>query len=534
MVNWMRSNKWYLLLFTFLVLISYTNSLPNGFVSDDRGVVINANSLSYAFSEPLTSLRPLLNFFIFKIVGLHPFAFRLINVAFHIGITWLIYALVSKLTKGYVAIVAASLFAVHPILVESITWISGGVYVQYAFFFLLSFLLYLHSENRKKYVASVITFVLSLLSSQNAVVLPLIFPLFEFVFGDLKKNWKKSIPYFIISGIYAMLYFFSELGQRAEALTSASFGGEKVFYNPLIQVPVAITSYLELMFWPDMLTLYHSETIYTTMQYILRLGIFIAVVAGVIFSLKYTRVILFWFLFFVITLIPTLNPLGLTWIVAERYVYLGTLGIVVLAALPLSAVVKRKTLKSFVYAAVAILVIVLSIRTMVRNTDWQSEDTLWLSAARTSPSSPQNHNNLGDLYGRRGDRESAIAEFKEAIRLKPNYADAHHNLGNAYVEMGKIDEAIESYQKAISFNPHLLPSYQNLAAIYVNLEKYVLAEDYAKKAIEVNPNDLNLKINLGIVYFKAGKKDEAREQILKVLSLDPTNQRAKEVLSAIK
>ena len=96
----------------------------------------------------------------------------------------------------------------------------------------------------------------------------------------------------------------------------------------------------------------------------------------------------------------------------------------------------------------------LSVRTITRNADWKNQDTLWLATAKTSPSSPQNHNNLGDYYGRQGDLEKAAEEFKTAIKLKPNYGDAYHNLANIYHQMGEDDLAIENYRKALSFNPN--------------------------------------------------------------------------------
>ncbi len=73
----------------------------------------------------------------------------------------------------------------------------------------------------------------------------------------------------------------------------------------------------------------------------------------------------------------------------------------------------------------------------MRNFDWKNQDTLWLATAKTSPSSHQNHNNLGDLYARRGEYEKAVEEFKKAIELKPDYGDAYHNLANVYHQIGK-------------------------------------------------------------------------------------------------
>ena len=101
----------------------------------------------------------------------------------------------------------------------------------------------------------------------------------------------------------------------------------------------------------------------------------------------------------------------------------------------------------------------------MRNNNWQTADELWFSAERYSTLSPQNHNNLGDAYGRRGRLELSRDHFLRAIELNPRYADAMHNLGNTYLQMGEIDKAKESYEQALKVNPKLWQSEERLKAI---------------------------------------------------------------------
>ncbi len=151
------------------------------------------------------------------------------------------------------------------------------------------------------------------------------------------------------------------------------------------------------------------------------------------------------------------------------------------------------------YVVLGLMLLPLTARTIIRNADWKNQDTLWLAAAKTSPSSPQNHNNLGDLYGRRGDLERSAKEFKKAIELQPNYADAYHNLGNTYQQMGKIDEATKNYQKAFELNPQLWQPCQNLAAIYFEQGNFAAAKEWMERAVAANPTDPNLQRNLEII-----------------------------------
>ena len=471
-----------------LILLVYFNALGNGFVSDDWGF-INDPAISHIKSlipnPPYINfnLRVILIFFINQLFGLNPFFFRLPNVLAHLGSAILIFALVRKLSGATVATISAVLFAVHPILTEGVTWISGGGYSLYTFFLLASLFSYIHGSIKKHYYLSILLFYLALLSSEKAIVFPLILVVYELALGNLKGNLRKIIPFFILAGLWIVI-LISQIDTRISSLQISS-GAAPGRLNPLIQIPIAVTSYLQLIFWPDGLTLYHSEMFFSRPEYLIRLGIFVLFLAGIVFSYFKNRKIFFWLSFFLISLIPTLTPLGISWIVAERYVYLGTVGIIVTISM-LSE--KNKTL----WYGLVIAAFLLALRTISRNFDWQSHDTLWLATARVSPSSSQNHNNLGDYYGRRGDLQRAAEEFEIAIKLNPQYADAYHNLGNAYRDMGRLDPAIENYQTAIKFNPNIWQSYFNIAAIYYTQKKFPEAKEYLNRAAELNPEVLPL------------------------------------------
>jgi tetratricopeptide (TPR) repeat protein len=213
--------------------------------------------------------------------------------------------------------------------------------------------------------------------------------------------------------------------------------------------------------------------------------------------------VFFWLAFFFITLLPTLTPLKISWIVAERYVYLGTLGIIVVVAVLFEKILKlNENAKMVGYFALVIIVASLSVRTIIRNRDWKSEDTLWIATAQVAPSGQQIHNNLGDVYARQGDFDRAVAEFKTAIEINPNYADAYHNLANTYQQMGQADAAVANYEKALSINPQLWQSYQNLAAIAFDRGDFQKALDNMKKALEIDPQNPQLQNNLKVIEAK--------------------------------
>ena len=528
------TNRWYLLLLLGLVFLCYVNALGNNFVSDDRGLILNMPiwDTSSILSNPYPFMRQFLYLAVYKIGGLNPTLYRLSNIIFHAGVVLLIYAVLGAMQKPKIGFLAAAFFAVHPILVESVTWITAGVHVQYSFFFLLALLFYiLPRKNTLSYVASIGFYILALLSSEKAVVLALAFLLFEFSFGSLMRNWKRIVPYFILSGIWVLLYL------RLFTLRSEFFTGQHAIdptsVNPFLQVPIAITSYLQLIFWPNELTIYHTELSFEVFEFIVRVIILMTFLGFILYSFKRNRLVFFWLSFFILTLLPTINPFVNAWIVAERYVYLGTVGILVVTSAALVRLSQYQKLKIATYIVFSLIILSLTIRTIARNIDWQDEDHLWVVTARTSPSSAQNHNNLGDYYGRHGDLENSIREFKRAIELKPNYADAYHNLGNAYRDSGNLDEAIKNWEKALSFNPSLWQSYQNIAAVHYERGNYEEAKESIEKGIAVDPKNANLHLILGLILVKTGEKEQARQILQQILAIDPNNQLAKEGLREI-
>jgi Tfp pilus assembly protein PilF len=536
--KWLGRNWKILAFLAFLVFVVYLNSLGNDFVSDDiASIRDNAliDQVSFFWKPPdYINLRGFVLFLTKKLFDLNPLFYRLTNILFHLGSVWVIYFLIGLFFSSPLPLITASLFAVHPLLTESITWISGGSYSNGAFFIFSSLLAYVYAtrfEKRKVFILSLILFLLATFFSEKLLVFSAALFLYELLFGHLKNNWPKLIPFGLISGFWA-LYLLGMIGVRSTVLQT-TFYQEPGTNNPLIQIPVAITSYLELAFWPKDLTLYHADVVISQTEYLLRLGGFILFLAALAYFFKKNRGVFFWLFFLLISLSPTLTPLRLSWVVAERYVYLGAVGIFVLMAWLIKKIADISQNQKVLFVLLGILLFAFSARTMVRNRDWKNQDTLWLATDKVSPESPQNHNNLGDLYFRRGEPEKAVEEFQTAIKLKPNYGDAYHNLANVYREMGQDDLAIANYQKALSFNPHLWQSYQNIAGIYFGQKNAPLAKENMEKAVAINPQSAELQTNLGLIYLKMGESQKAKELFLKALEIDPNYQRAKEGLLSL-
>lgn len=535
-----------LLLLLILILITYGNSFNNAFLSDDIAEIVqnpNIGNFDNLATRPFGFIRLFFYWLAFNLGGLNSVVFRSINIFLHLGTVFVIYALFNHLYSKRIALLTALIFAVHPGISEAVVWISGGSYPQYAFFFLLSFLFYILSAAKNSssayilaakkkfyYLLSIIFYLLSLMSHpQMPTSLFLIFPLWELTQGNLKKNWAKVIPFFLLALTYLFMSV-SFIPQRENTLQSMHYQ-QRGIDNPLVQIPAALSSYFELTFFPKILTLYHSELAFGLVQFILRALVTVLFFALLLFSFKKNKQIFFWASFFLIALAPTLTPLRLNWIVAERYLYLPILGLITIVVLGIDKLVQKEKFKQTVYVLFAAVIIILMSRTFIRNIDWDNENNLWIATGKTSPSSPNTHNNLGDVYGRLGDKQAALREFQTAIALQPNYGDAYHNLANTYTELGQPDKALENYQNALKYNPNLWQSYQNIAAIYFQQKQFDLALENIQKAINTYPANINLRLAQGVILLNAGQKDKAKEVFNLILSVSPNNPTALQGLS---
>lgn len=525
----------YFLILTILVFGVYLNSLGNDLVSDDRGLLIdkdNLTKLSYIFADPLSFIHSVMFAIATAIFGINGAVLRFLNVLFHLGNTYLIFIILSLMASYRLGFFTAVLFSVHPLLSEAVTWISGGPYAQYTFFFLLAFLLYILSQNRKKlYFASLFVFLIGLLTSNRIMTLFPILILYEFCFGHLtgglKKNWKKLVPFVALSIFWGIVYMI-QIGVRQNTLQTQYYL-ERGWDNPLIQIPFALANYFILFLYPQKLTFYHSDLTVSYAQIAIYWGIFLIYIGLLIFTFLKNRFLFFWLSFFLIGLAITLTPFRIAWIVAERYAYLSVLGLVVVVGYFLEKFFKVKKLKIIIVITFITIITALGLRTITRNTDWKNEKSLFLATTRTTPQSPKAHNNLGVIYTDEKNFDMAEKELLEAIKLKPNYGDAYYNYGYLKQLQNKLSASEKLYHQALELNPNLYAAYRNLGAIYFASGHTDLALENTQKAIGIQPKDSDLYTNLAIIYFKMENKTKAVDAATQALKVNPNDKKAQAI-----
>lgn len=435
-----------------IIFVVYSTSLSNAFISDDMAIVTNIRKTDILFST-IRFLRSFVYYSTYLLFGLEPTMFRLGNILMHIGSVIVFYKIVSRMSSRTIGFMASLLFGVHPVLVESVGWISGGVYAQYGLLLFLSLYWYMLSKsNRHYFIFSLIAYVLALLTSDKAVVFAGIVFAYELIFGDIKTSWRQIAAYLIIFCI-SLVFSFSLLAGRVSYLESVS-GGSARTDNPLVFITSAIALYTGLIFWPQNLSLYHSDPVITPAWVVGSSVITVIFLAVIVFCFWKNKQISFWLLFFLLSLAPVLSPYRITWIVAERYAYLATAGAIAAVMVVFDRILgtpARNGLKIAIWAAIFLS---FSVLTMQRNLDWKSNDTFWLATVRASPDEPKAHNSLATVYVTRREYAKAIDELKTAIRLKPVYMPAYYNLGLIYEMINDKEQALQYYRKAKELAPN--------------------------------------------------------------------------------
>lgn len=501
----------FILLSILLIGVAYMGIVNSEFVLDDVPGIANNPTIGNAsliFANPALFSRPLELYLSYSIAGLQPWAYHILNILFHFGTVVALFFILRKLANEMVAWVASLMFAVHPLLVESVTWISAVTYPQYAFFLMWSLVGYLYAgKKRIWYVLSWIAYIFAMFASEKAVVFPVILIVLEFSYFSLRKNWRRIVPYALISAaIGAML--LTNFGGRVSAFQN-DYLVKPVWINPLATIPTSLFWYLRLIFFPDKLSIYHPELALSPAMFAIQLGVtglFVAALVGAFFKNKQ---VFFWLFWFFVTLTPTFLPMRLAWVVAERYVYLGTIGILVVVAMALVRIMRTKKYKLLGYVLVILIIWGLFLRTFYRNQDWQDTDSLWIATGKTAPEYHVTHNNLGDMYGRWGDPQRAIQEFLLATKIKPDYAEGYHNAGNTYLQLGDLQNAKKYFDLAVKYNPRIWQTHQDLAIIYFNGKKYKEALHELELAIKLSPQDAALYENLAITYEAMGDTAKA-------------------------
>jgi tetratricopeptide (TPR) repeat protein len=525
-------------------MMIYSNSLGGEFVSDDEYFIVKnvairslsnipsffVNPSAAAFSElsqdvyrPITTLSYAVDYFLWN---LSSFEYHLINVIFHSFNAILVFLfLFVAFGDLFLAFMAAMLFACHPAQTESVAWISGRSSVLFLFFYLASLLLYVISFKKEKTLSSrtllalsLGAYALSLFSKEMAISLPLILIAYDIHFNNdepfRKRFYSRYAPYVIIT-----LLFILARSSVLQRISQCGWWGASPYHTFLTMVPVLV-GYIKVMLAPVNLCAFYVPDIYTSIAHtkvLYSLVILLAILIAIVLSFRRVRGASFAMWWFFITLLPVMNIIPLRALMAERFLYLPSIGFCMLAGIVIERIgllgfkEKNRSARIAAAALAAVLIVSYSVRTIVRNEDWKNSFALSRAILKITPLNPWALASLGEAYTSRQRNEEAVKPLLKSIALSGSYFLPRNILGFAYVEMGRYDDAVGVLTDALRINPDNLEALNSLGVAYASLKRYDEALKQFDHSAKIDPTFVNAYMNIGTTYDHMGLYDKSLE-----------------------
>jgi protein O-mannosyl-transferase len=477
-----------------------------------------------------------------KLWGDSVLGYHLVNVLLHMTSVTLLYFILKRL-KIPGALFAAAIFAVHPVMVESVAWISEQKNTLSAMLYLSAMLVYLGFDESRKfahYYLALGLFVLGLLTKTVTATLPAaLLVIFWWQRGRLsfKQDIRPLLPFFILGAAFGLLTAWIE--RTLIGAEGADF--ELSFLQRGLLAGRVVWFYLAKLLWPgNLIFIYPRWEISTALWWqwlfpIATIGVFIA-----LWLLRSkTRAPLAGWLLFVGTLAPVLGFLNvypfIYSFVADHFQYLASLGIIVLlAALVTTALSRLPYRDRWIGAAIPVFIVfVLAALTFEQCRMYASPIKLYQTTIAHNPDSWMAHNNLGSALQATGDHQGAMEEYRTAIGLRPNCAEAHSNLGYELTIVGRLDEAIAEQHAALAIKPNHPLFLMNLSLALIKADRKTEAVEKLEMALKKNPDDAITHDTLGYALIQLGRYPEAKEHLQKALEIMPLYAEAHQNMAAV-
>ncbi|HYP25661.1 MAG TPA: tetratricopeptide repeat protein [Blastocatellia bacterium] len=576
------SRGWVVGLILSLTFVAFFNTLFNGFAYDDTTQIL-ANPFIQDLSniptamvteawfwraqeeaDPNEAIKPTTPYYrptvlIYMMFGWMAFGdwapgWHLMNILMHMIVVYLVFSIMEKVTKDVrVAAIGAILFAVHPLRSESIAWISGFTDPILAIFLLGAFYLYMlyRERNSLGYLAAGLAlFVCAAFTKEPAVSLPIFIAAYEvFIVNQDKPLRARVREAALMSAIFilaSVIYFVMRryaLGFWLNDTTYARYSNVDI----LMTIPLVITKYIGLLFWPVNLSLFHETPMVQSalsVRFILPLLFVIALASG-LWRLRHSLVARFAIIWFGINLLPVMNlgAFAESFMVQERYLYLPSVGFSLLVAVGLAklpveqwlAIGTRRTAQA---AVIVVIVLLFTGKTIAQNTVWKDDLTLWTHGVEAAPDQTMSYYVLGTHYVKEGRADKIVETYEQYVKLDPDNVSVLSNLAAAHLlvyegtrERAHIDRAIALCERGLKMEEDLSTLWDTLGRAYTfetemkNLER---ARACFARALKAQPDNAMFNFHMGAVYVKENKFDMALPY------LELAKQRAPELVDTYK
>jgi tetratricopeptide (TPR) repeat protein len=562
--------------------------LNDGFIWDDESHLTQNPCIigPLGFKEIWTSARAvyyplvLTTFWtLHKFAGLSPWPYHLLNVLLHAASAVLLWQVLRQLNvRG--AWLGAALWALHPVMVQSVAWVTELKNTQSGFFYLLSIFCFLKWDgqpritpitriqvtedpkasrrqfrNRRSLMFSLalVSFVLATLSKPSVVMLPVVLSLcIWWRTGRICWRDVAALAPFVLVSALASLWTILEQKFHAGAIGSE---WAQTWPERLIIAGRAIWFYLAKLAWPHPLIFIYPRWEINSSQLIAYLPL-LAALAGLLvlwlIRAKWVRPVFFAAAYYLASLFPVLGFFSVYFFrysfVSDHFQYLASMGPLALAGAGIVTGCSRLTTSKRLsvlpstsrhpppeafrvtgsavatkplVGACAMLLLLLVILTWRQTAVYHNLVTLYTATLTKNPGCWMAHYNLGIAINEQGDPEAAIAHYRQALELRPNYAEAHYNLGRLLVQKGELDEAIVHYEKALEINPGDAEAHNNLGAALFASGRVDEAIANYRKALAVRRDYADASCNLASALLSNGDLDGAIAYYSACLAVSP-------------
>jgi tetratricopeptide (TPR) repeat protein len=573
-----------------LVFAPYAPVLNAGFIWDDEShltqnpCIIGPLGLKEIWTSARAVYYPLVltTFWtLHKFVGLTPWPYHLLNVLMHAGSAVLLWRVLRQLeVRG--AWLGAALWAFHPVMVQSVAWVTELKNTQSCLFYLLSILLFLKWENcsgrlvgdahaldrlrratarqgnRRSvmFVLSLMFFVLATLSKPSVVMLPVVLALCVW-WRRGRIQWRDVAalaPFALISALASVWTVFEQ------KFHAGAIGAEwaQTWPERLIIAGRAIWFYLGKLAWPHPLLFIYPRWQINSSEVTAYLPL-LAALAGLLAlwltRAKWSRPVFFAAAYYVISLFPVLGFFSVYFFrysfVSDHFQYLASMGPLALAGAGIVTAVGRFgelrklsradtdplqfsgdnvapiSWESFLLPAISgVFLLALGVLTWQQTAVYHGLVTLYTATLAKNPSCWMAHYNLGIVLRDQGKTDQAITHYRQAIALRPSYAEAHYNLGRLLSEKGEFNDAISHYEAALAVNPADAEAHNNLGVTLFQNGHVGDAIAHYEQALAIRPDYADASCNLASALLFKGDLDGAIARYSVCLALSPNQAEA--------
>ncbi len=554
----------------FLVVTAiYFTSLFNGWTNWDDNVYIIENphvyylswlNLKQIFTSTVSGIYTPLTVFSFALeyhfANSHPFLYHLDNLILHLVVTFFVFTLALRMRLSFLtAFLAAIIFGVHPMHVESVAWITERKDVLYAFFYLLAvhcYWSYLEKNSRRDYLLSIVFGILSMLAKPMALSLVFIFILcdvWQKRSKDLTMLWDKLPHLFYIVLLSLITY-----------LSHARVPGNEGWLKASAIWIYSFSFYIQKFFWPFGLTPQYQLPLPVTLVnpvYLMAIAVFLLVLFFVFIypREKLWRWAIFYYFLSIFFLLRFDQGYDLN-IVADRFMYLPSVGFCLWTAEVMAKFIQSHNKlwpQTVTKILCSILIAGLSLQAFSMTRIWKDSVTLWSHVINCNPHLATAYNNRGEAYGQKGLLNLALADYDKALDLDPYHASSYqnkahvfdqlgdearalqnlnlsiklnisfqslYNRGNIYLKQGKWDLALADYNQALQIKNDVPQIHNNRGIVLLNQHDFSSAIDSFSKAVILQPNFFDAYNNRGYVFLQENRLDEALNDFNKALEIN--------------